>query len=188
MANWLNLRLEVSGPLSAVRKFRRSAGRPPSAVFPEDLAVGEGGDFGADPIQPFGSVFKTAPYRFQGCNDDYVEHFAAVSRSFPDLAFVLVYSDPNGDSHGSYLVLNGRRRRWELPVRVKKEILKRKYKRAGVVDDRGRVDYDADEADFAEWEAFWEMMDVAEAHWRQDVRAFLKKTDRATTRNRPSRR
>lgn len=38
----------------------------------------------------------------------------------------------------------------------------------------GRVDYDSAEADWAEWDAFFEMMDIAAVHWDGQVLKWLR--------------
>lgn len=53
-----------------------------------------GGDLHVDGIRVPGGL-RTATYRFQRCNTDYMGHFRRVSRKYPMLAFVLVSSDPN---------------------------------------------------------------------------------------------
>ena len=102
MANWSNLRLIVIGSPADVTLFRRAAGAleghidtKKSTVFIPDMEFGEGGDLQADAVTVFRRVYRQASYLFQGRNTDYVDHFKTVSRKFPTLAFVLVWSDPN---------------------------------------------------------------------------------------------
>jgi hypothetical protein len=176
MANWINLRLLATGAPADLERFQRAAGARSgriksrrSTVFISEMEYGEGRDLEADGVSRFRGRFRTALYLFQGRNDDHAGHFRQVSRRFPELAFVLVYSDPNGDSHGSYLLTDGDSRMWEVPRQTRRTILKRHYAASGVVDRRGRIDYDAPEADEAEWESFWEFMDVAQEKWDEHV-------------------
>ena len=129
MANWSNLRLVATGSRDDVAPFRRAAGAlegridtKNSTVFRPEMEFGEGGDLEADDVTVFRRVYRQTSYRFQGRNTDDVGHFEKVSRTFPRLALVLVWSDPNVDSHGSYLLLNGRTRQWEVPQRTKARI------------------------------------------------------------------
>jgi hypothetical protein len=70
------------------------------------------------------------------------------------------------------------RREWEVPEQTEQRLFKKHYRAAGVVNAKGEVDYDADEADSAEWDAFFEMMDVAAEHWGDDVAGFLRRQQR----------
>ncbi|MBA3886046.1 MAG: hypothetical protein H0X67_09985 [Acidobacteria bacterium] len=60
--------------------------------------------------------------------------------------------------------------------------MRKHYRRWNLVDRRGRLDYDADDSDMAEWGAYFEMMDVAAAHWDARILAWLR------TRHPPRRR
>src|SRR6185503_14105651 len=169
MANWCNLRLLVTGLPDDIKPFRRAAGAlsgridiKRSTIFTEEMEYGEGRDLEAEGVSRFRRRFQCAKFVFQGRNDDYADHFRMISRRFHRLAFVLVYSDPNADSHGSHLLRNGRQRWWNVPSRMRETIVRRQYIRNGAVDDKGDVDYDAEQADDADWDAFFEMMDVAE--------------------------
>jgi len=182
MANWSNLRLIVTGSPNDVALFRRAAGAregrvdtAKSSIFTAEMEYGEGGDLNANRARVFRRVFRTASYLFQAANDDYREHFAAVSRRFPTLAFVLVWSDPNVDSHGSYLLRRGRSRAWEVPPRTRGNIFKKHYRAAGFVDAQGKVDFDAEGTYDVDSEVFVEMMDVAERHWDEVVVDWLTK-------------
>jgi hypothetical protein len=182
MANWSNMCLVVTGRPADLATFRRAAGAlegrietKKSSVFTEEMEIGEGGDLEADRARVFRRVFRRASYRFQGANTDYRGHFVGVSRRFPAIAFVLVFSDPNFDEHGSYLISRGRARVWRVPRRTEEAIQMKHYRAAGLVDASGDVDYDSDDAFWPEWEAFFEMMDVAADHWDDEVVAWLKK-------------
>jgi hypothetical protein len=181
MANWCNLRLSAIGPEQELERFRHDAGARQgridtrrSTVFLPEMEIGEGGDLEADPPERFGRRFRRAEYRFQGRNDDHKDHFRGVSARYPALAFVLTYSDPNDDSHGSYLLLAGRERHWPIPQRLAREVMRKHYRRWKLVDARGRLDYDADDSDMAEWDAFFEYMDLASSHWDARVLAWLR--------------
>jgi hypothetical protein len=195
MANWCNLRLIATGHANDLKPFRLAAGAlrgrikaRHSDIFTEEMEYGECGDLEADGIRRFRGQLRSAVYRLQGRNTDYVEHFRYLSQRFPRLAFVLVVSDPNSDIHGSYCLLNGRRRWWSVPHRVERQIFARRYREYGAVDENGTVDYDHEYADVAEWDAFFEMMDVAEAKWNQDVLRWIRQLPSQKRRGtRPSR-
>src|SRR5687768_10982636 len=147
MANWSNLRLIVTGSPDDIALFRRAAGAlegridtKNSTVFRPEMEFGEGGDLQADEVTVFRRVYRQTSYLFQGRNTDYVDHFKTVSCKFPTLACVLVWSDPNGDSQGSYLLLNGRTRQWEVPQDAKARALRKEYRAAGVVNAKGEID------------------------------------------------
>ncbi len=185
MANWLNLRLVVTGYPRDVAAFAKAAGAPEgridtrkSSVFTREMEHGEGGDLEADRARVFRRRFRRASYRFQAANIDFTEHFVAVSSRYPRLAFTLVWSDPNGDSHGSDLLRAGRKRSWQVSGSQGEKIFMKHYRVAGVVSRNGEVDYDHPYADAAEWEAFFEMMDVAEGHWDDLVADWLRKRPR----------
>ncbi len=184
MANWCNLRLVAIGRPVDVAPFRRAAGARrgridtrKSQVFTIDMECGEGRDLEADGVSRFHGTLQRAVYLFQGCNDDHADHFREISRRFPRLALVLVFSDRNADAHGSYLFRAGRRRMWDVPERLKSQLLAAEYEAYGVVTDAGTIDYDAPEADDAEWDACWRMMDVAERHWDRQVLEWLTAQD-----------
>jgi len=190
MANWCNLRLIATGHAEDLTAFRRAAGAlrgrikaKQSEIFTDEMEYGEGGDLEADRIRRFRGQLRSAVYRFQGRNTDYVEHFRYVSQRFPRLAFVLVVSDPNGDLHGSYRLVNGRQRWWSVPRRVERQIFARRYCEYGCIHKDGEVDYDYEYADVAEWDAFFEMMDVAEARWNDEVLWWIRTLPARTSRS-----
>ena len=193
MANWVNVHLDVRGLPTDVERFRRAAGAKVgridttrSAVFTPEMEHGETADLVADPLRRFGDHFRTATYRFQGRYDDHVDHFQAVSRQFPALAFVLAYSDPNCDDHGSYLLLRGRRRRWVVPPAMRSRILRERLARHGLsADIYGTPAEDSDDLFWAENEAYWEMLEVAARHWESAVLQWLTRNAAAA---RPTRR
>jgi len=176
MANWSNLRLLAIGRLEDLRPFRRAAGALTgridtrrSTVFRPEMEEGEGGDLYAERLQPYSKQFRVAKYYFQGRNTDHAEHFQGVSRAFPALAFVLVYSDPNADSHGSYLLLVGSRKHHEMSSRDTEAIVNGHKTAAGVTDD------DDDETLFwVENEAYSKCMDIEEQRWESAVIAWLR--------------
>lgn len=191
MANWCNLRLSVFGARGELPAFRKAAGRlkgrintERSTIFLPEMERGESGDLTAYEPEPFGRLFQRADYTFQGRNDDYANYFRETSVRWPSLGFVLTFGDPNADAHGSHLLLNGRQRTWVIPAKLHRELMRKHYKRWGLVNSRGRMDYDAEDADWAEWDAYFEMMDIAAEHWNPQVLAWLRgrqRTKRQTT-------
>jgi hypothetical protein len=180
MANWCNLRLSVIGAPEDVAEFCRAAGpeeghirAQTSRIFSAEMEFGEGGALTAHGVKRFGRRFRRAEYTFQGRNTDYSDEFREISARYPQLALVVTFSDPNDDSHGSYLVLAGEQRLWEIPARRYREVMRKHYQRHGCIGRGGRIDYDHDNADAAEWDAFFEMMDVAAVHWDEKVLRWL---------------
>jgi hypothetical protein len=180
LANWCNIRLSVIGRPADVEPFRKAAGAlegrirtKRSSIFLEEMELGEGGDLTANGVRPFRRRFERAEYAFQGRNTDHLDHFQEISKRYPSLAFVVTYGDPNGDSHGSHLVLKGRARTWEVRGRTRDDIVRRAYRKYRCVDARGRLDYDADYTDLADWDAYGEMMDLASVRWDDAILRFL---------------
>jgi hypothetical protein len=134
-----------------------------------------------DGVTPLQGRFRTATFRFQGRNDDHVDHFEGVSRRFPVLALLLVYSDPNGDDHGSYLLCAGRRQSWSVPPRSRETILRRHVRQAGITSE------DDPNLFWVENEAYDEMMDVAEQHWQPARLKWLTRSHAAPPPTRPRR-
>jgi len=193
MANWVNVNLDVHGLPVAVESFRRAAGAKVgrihttrSSVFTPEMEYGEGGDLEADPLCRLGDRFRTATYRFQGRNDDHVDHFQAVSRRFPALAFVLAYSDPNGDDHGSYLLRRGRRRTWVVPPAIRNRLLREALVKYGLPADLDTAADDRDEVCWAENDAYFAMIDIASRHWQDAVLDWLARTPPAVVPSRPT--
>lgn len=181
MANWCNIWLVVFGPSDELLAFRRDAGRlkgrvdaTKSKVFLPEMEFGEGGDLTACAPRAFGRRFQRATYTLQGRNDDHVDHFREISGRYPGLAFILAYSDPNADDHGSYLLVRGRARTWRVPNRLRHELMLRQYRRFKMIDARGRMDYDGEDSDLAEWIAFGDMMNAGVARWEPIVLKWLR--------------
>ena len=181
MANWCNLRLSVFGPPDGISAFRKAAGRlkgrintEKSTVFSPEMERGESGDLTAYEPKRFGRRFQRVQYTLQGRNTDHADHFQDVSERYPALAFVLTFGDPNADAHGSHLFLRGTQRIWGVSARLHRELMRKHYKRCGLVNSRGHMDYDAEDSDWAEWMAYFEMMDRAAAHWDDTVLRWLR--------------
>jgi hypothetical protein len=190
MANWSNCGLVVTGYPHDLRPFRRAAGAlrgridtSRSEIFPEEFEYGEceGGDLVANGVKRLPGGFQSATYGFHAINrspsPDPAEHFKQISRRFPRLAFVLVESDHNVDSHGSYLLLNGRRRWWSVPRKIETEVMERWYRWYGLVNKDGTINWDDDsDGQYAAiCDGIFEMMDIAAAKWNEDVFAWLKR-------------
>ena len=52
--------------------------------------------------------------------------------------------------------------------------MRKHYKRNGLLNSRGHMDYDAEDSDWVEWDAYFEMMDRAAAHWDDTVLRWLR--------------
>jgi hypothetical protein len=196
VANWSNVRLIVVGPPRHVERFRKLArpyvadakkpppwlrrGKrqvfdPPDPLFTPDMLHGEGGDLFEEPVRRIGRHRLRAEYKFQARNDDGVEHFSDVSLRFPDLRFLVVWGDPNADSFGSAYVRNGAVTAYEVGDR-----------RRGAIYNRHRREYGRefpdDDDDLFEWDAFSEMMDVAENRWRSVLMPRQRRVSRSRRR------
>jgi hypothetical protein len=190
MANWCNIRLSVFGTADDLAPFRRAAGAlkgrintAKSSIFTPAMEWGETRDLEAAEVKPFGRRFQRAEYLFQGRNDDYADHFREVSARYPSLAIVLTFGDPNFDLHGSHVFLNSRQRTWTVGARLHRQLMMKHYGKWKLLDARGHVDYDSESSDWAEWDAFFEMMDIAAVHWDVQVLKWLR--DRHPVRRRP---
>jgi hypothetical protein len=125
------------------------------------MLLGEKDELRSKRIETLEPRLAKKVYRFQVRNDDGHEHFCQVSRQIPALCFVLVYWDPNNPPSGSFLIARGRAHRYELPDEVCEAVMAR----------HGYSEDSADDEEWRYWEASWELMDLAEAHWQ---RALMK--------------
>jgi hypothetical protein len=166
MANWVNARLIVVGRRDDVQRFARVARERTSTLFSPDMASGEGDDLHAERMEALERGFAKKEYRFQIRNDDGRTHFGRVSKGHPELFFVLVYFDPNVPPSGSFFISRGRARSHVLPDRLMDAVMAKH----GVVDNS---DDDSDD-DIRYWEASWELMDLAEAHWKKALERAIR--------------
>lgn len=157
MANWCNARLIVAGRRGDVLRFSRLSRLRPSALFGPDMLHGETDDLHSERIKVVEPGLAKKKYTFQIRNDDGRKHFCRLSRQFLTVCFVLVYFDANNDPSGSYFISRGRARSYELPALLHETVMARH----GVSEDS--------DDDCGYWEASWELMDLAEAHWQQTV-------------------
>ncbi|MGH8546713.1 MAG: hypothetical protein ACREX3_24480, partial [Gammaproteobacteria bacterium] len=155
MANWCNARLIVSGRRRAVLEFSRRARSKPSSFFRGDMLVGEDGGLSADRIENLEKGLAQKVYRFQVRNDDGCDHFRSLSKSYDHLRFVLVFGDPSSGTFGSYFIRKGYSREYLIPEEIKQTVM-----------TKHGVDHDSDD-DLPYWEASWELMDLAQAHWQR---------------------
>jgi hypothetical protein len=158
MANWCNARLVVIGQRPAVLEFSRSARTRPSSFFRPDMLQGEGQDLFAERIENLDRRAAQKIYKFQIRNDDGRNYFRNLSKHHKELRFILVFSDPNCDDFGSYLIDQGRCRKYSLPAKSKESVVA-----------KHQFDYDSDD-DSAYWEASWELMDIAQYHWQNVIK------------------
>jgi hypothetical protein len=173
VANWVNARLIAAGDRLAVLRFSRRARISPSSIFRPDMLVGEGQDLFSERMQRWAPDVFAKKYLFQVRNDDGRDHFLEVSPRFEALCFVLVFGDPYG-SYGSYLIRQAHYRCYSVSQQ-KVDCVQSKH---GVVD---QADDAADEEDWRFWEASWELMDIAEVHWRRFVLQPAKSARRGRT-------
>jgi hypothetical protein len=170
MANWCNARLIVAGRRGDVLSFSRLSRARPSALFEPDMLHGETDDLRSERVKKLEPDLAKKVYQFQIRNDDGREHFCQVSRQFPALCFVLVYFDPNNDPSGSYFIARGRARSYELPSQLQEAVMASH----GLTDDVFTGEWNSDD-ESRYWEASWELMDLAEAHWQKTVLATLRR-------------
>jgi hypothetical protein len=160
MANWINARLLAHGPRDAVLAFAAATHDETKRLFSADMLVGEAAPVRRDRAERLGDGLYRKRFLFQVRNDTGEEHFTRVSKRYRRLSFVLVYGDPNGDAYGSALIARGERQEYVISDRQARAVW-RKHKVTLEDDDEWRF-----------WEASWELMDLAEAHWT-DARASL---------------
>ena len=154
MANWCNARLVAVGPRSEVLKFGEKVRRRPNTCFRPDMLIGEAQELFAERIEKLNDRLAQKMYVFQVRNGDGCGHFRKLSTRFAKLRFVLVYADPNSDDFGSYFLHQGRSKEYLVSDRLKASIMT-KHHAADDADD-----------DDAYWEATWELMDLAQRHWK----------------------
>ena len=164
MADWGNYRLIVHGRRESVSDFsRRYPVRQSSKVW-GPFYIGEVGELSAERIRSTSGGLARKAYVFQASRNDPTEHFKSLSRLEPDLVFVLVNAWPNSDSYGSELIQRGSVKLYWIPQRLKIKVMAQ-HGVADIVDDDDEERY---------WEASWELMDLAEAHWDPAVARALR--------------
>lgn len=164
MANWCNVRLVLSGLRSAVLEFSRRARSRPSSYFEPDMLAGEAQELFSERIRNLDKSLYQKVYKFQVRNDDGRNHFQELSKQHTNLCFVLVYADPASGDFGSYLIRQGRTRKYSIPQKTKEAVMA-----------KHGVDYDYDD-DSPYWEASWELMDLAHDHWRGSILTKMKRS------------
>ena len=155
MANWYPVRLIVVGQRSAVLHFSSQARARPSSIFKPDMLIGEGQELFSERIERWTPKISRKKYVFQVRSDDGRDHFQELSRRFTSPWFVLVYGDPSGEQYGSYIIRQGRCRSYSVPDKLKIAVMRK----------HGAEYIEDDEDDWRFWEASWELMDLAQAHW-----------------------
>jgi hypothetical protein len=127
------------------------------------MLVGEGQPLFSERAITFGRGLRTKEYVFQARDEEGQDHFRKISRAFPELRFVYVYSWDgwNEFSFGSYLISRGRVRGYRVPLRLV-ERATRKHGLDDLPDDLSNDEWPLK----AEMDAEQELMDVAEAHWK----------------------
>jgi hypothetical protein len=153
MANWINARLLVTGPRDAVLAFAAAARDETKRVFRPDMLVGETSPARSDRVERVGDGVYRKRFTFQVRNSTGLEHFVRVSKRYRRLSFVLVFGDPNTDSYGSARIARGEAQEYDVTPRQIRAMFR-----------KHRVTLD-DEDEWRFWEASWELMDLAEAHW-----------------------
>lgn len=153
MANWINARLLATGPRDAVLAFAAAARDETKWVFRADMLVGEASPVRRDRAERVGDGLYRKRFLFQVRNSTGLEHFVRVSKRYRRLSFVLVFGDPHTDSYGSALIARGEAQEYDVTDRQTHAI----FRKHRVTDE--------DEDDWRFWEASWELMYLAEAHW-----------------------
>lgn len=139
--------------LYAVLAFAAAAHDVTKRNFRADMLVGETVPLRRDRIEPAGNGLYRKRFIFQVRNDTGFAHFVRVSKRYRRLSFVLVFGDPNADAYGSARIVRGEAEEFDVTKRQTRAIW-RKHKVTLEDEDEWRF-----------WEAFWELMDLAEAHW-----------------------
>jgi hypothetical protein len=164
MANWCNVRLVVIGPRPSVAVFAQQAKTAPAQIFRSYMLVGESGELISERMEKFGSAASKRTYSFQGRSDDGLNHFKALSRTYPELRLILAFGEAGDDRRGSYLVRRGRVRKFTFPQPLWDQILAK----------HGYGPESGDDGEYWKYcEAEWEALDVSVAHWERVVRKEL---------------
>jgi hypothetical protein len=145
--------LLATGSRDAVLAFAAAARDETKRVFRADMLVGETSPVRRDRVERVGDGLYRKRFLFQVRNGSGLEHFIRISKRYRRPSFVLVFGDPNTDSYGSALIARGEAQQYDVTTRQTRAIF-RKHRVA-----------DEDEDDERFWEASWELMDLAEAHW-----------------------
>lgn len=163
MSNWCNVSLKVYGSKHAVVNFAKKVRQRKHSYFRPDMLHGEGGELASERLRAISPSLAEKWYRFQVRNDDGLEHFKRISVLHPTLRFILVYGDSSCDSFGSYLIDRSKVQNFELSSEKISEIY-----RKHLGDDEDSYE------DWKFWEANWEMMDIAENHWKPKLLRWSK--------------
>jgi hypothetical protein len=160
MSNWCNVRLIVAGPRTAVLRFSRLAPlRRPSSIFEPDMLRGESAELSSSRVKRLKPNFLKKVYDFQVRHYSGIDHFRTVSRRYPVLRFVLVYGDPNANDYGSYFISRGRARSHRISGPHVEAVIAR----------HGYTGEDGGDSDTDFWDVSFELMDLAEAHWKKSL-------------------
>jgi hypothetical protein len=157
VANWSNARLIVIGCHPAVLEFSRKARNNPPSIFTSDMLVGEAQELCSERIERWHPGLSRKKYVFQVRNDDGRDHFREISREFKSLHFILVFDDGGDGKFGSYLIRDGHCRTYSIPQKLVNAVLA-KHKAVEILNDEDYFEY---------FEACWELMDLAQAHWER---------------------
>lgn len=157
MANWCDVRLIVIGLRAEVLGFSRLTRSRPESFFERGMLEGEGKAPFSERAQRLGPNHLKKMYEFQVRNGNGYEHIRLASRDYPALGFILVYGDLNVDEYGSYFIQCGRARSYHLSFRQKGAMWARH-------DATTNEEIDEDERLS---QVCKEMMEMAEAHWKQ---------------------
>lgn len=153
MANWTNVRLIAVGSRDAVAAFAAASHDPTRRIFRPDMLYGEAHPPRRDRMERVAEGVHRKQFRLQARNGAGIDHFARVSKRYRRLTFIVVFGDPNADVYGSARIRRGETEDYHLPRRTANAVW-RKHKVTLEDDDDWRF-----------WEASWELMDIAEAHW-----------------------
>ena len=153
MANWVNARLLADGPRDAVLAFAAATRDETKRIFRADMLVGEATPPRRDRVKRVADGIYRKAFVFRVRNDTGERHLTRVSKRYRRLSFVLVYGDPNSDTYGAAHIARGELEDYVISARQARTVW-RKHK----------VTLD-DEDEWRFWEASWELMDLAEAHW-----------------------
>jgi hypothetical protein len=123
MADWCNARLVAIGRRADVARFSNFVQRNVSTVFRSDMLEGESSSLAWERMERIGKELFEKRYRFQTRYGLASWLFKPTSSKFPELHFIVVYSEPDPDKCGSYLVFRGKARSFVFPQLVWEALL-----------------------------------------------------------------
>ena len=123
------------------------------------MLVGEAQELFSERAARLGQDRSAKRYIFQACGEEGVAHFQDLSRSYPRLRFLLVYGWDD-HSYGSHYISKRQTRSYRVS-----DLLVDKVMAKNGVNDNPNNEWPFE----PEMDAEKELMDLAEAHWRESL-------------------